>query len=78
MGAASRVPQLFRVPLRVLGKGCRTSKRTEVVRLLVEQQATDRALWIDRHLADGVDRQVIGTLVHANDGENLDWLSDVA
>jgi hypothetical protein len=49
-----------------------------VVRLLVEKQATDRALWIDRHLADGIDRQVIGILVHANDGENLDRLGDVA
>lgn len=70
--------QLFRVPLRVLRKGSCTSKRTEVVRLLVEQQTTNRALWVDRHLADGVDRQVIGILVHANDGENLDRLSDVA
>lgn len=70
--------QLFRVPLRVLGKGCRTRKRTEVVRLLVEQQATDRALWIDRHLADGIDRKLICILVHANDGEDLDGLSDVA
>jgi hypothetical protein len=70
--------QLFRIPLSVLGKGCRTSERTEVVRLLLEYQATDRSLWIDRHLADRVDRQVIGILVHANDGENLDRLSDVA
>jgi hypothetical protein len=62
----------------VLGKGSCTSKRTEVVRHLVSQQATDRTLWIDRHLADGVDRQVIGSLVEANDGENLDRLRDVA
>ena len=69
---------LIRVPLRLLGKGCRTSKRAEVVRLLVYQQATDRVLWIDRHLADGVDRQVIHAPVHANHGEDLDRLGDVA
>jgi hypothetical protein len=62
----------------MLGEGCRTSERTEVVGLLVHAQATDRMLWIDRHLADGVDRQVIGVLVNANDSENLDRLSDIA
>jgi hypothetical protein len=39
---------------------------------------TDRTLWVDRHLTNGVDRQVIGSLVQANDGENLDRLRDIA
>jgi hypothetical protein len=56
-----------RVPLRVLGEGSRASERTEVVGLLVHEQATNRVIWIDRHLSDGVDRQVIGVLAHAND-----------
>ena len=46
--------------------------------LLVHEQATNRVIWIDRHLADGVDRQLLGVLVHANDSENLDGLGNVA
>jgi len=33
---------------------------------------------IDRHLADGVDRQLLSVLVHANDSENLEGLGNVA
>ena len=43
-----------------------------------EHQATDRSFWIDRHLADRVHDKVNSILVHANDGEDLDRLSDVA
>jgi hypothetical protein len=70
--------QLLRVPLRVLGEGGCASERTEVVGLLVHEQATNRVISIDRHLADGVDRQLLSVLVHANDSENLDGLGDVA
>src|SRR5215217_6021511 len=74
----SDAPQLFGVPLRVLEKGCCTSKRTEVVRLLIQQQAPNCTLWIDSHLTNRVDRQVIGSLVHANDGEDFDRLRNIA
>jgi hypothetical protein len=62
----------------VLGKGGCAGERTEVVRLLVQAQAADRVLWIDCHLADRVDRQMLGALVRANDRENLDRLSNVS
>ena len=74
--------QLFRVPLRVLGKGCRARKRTEVVRLLVELQATDRALWIEHGrnvMTGGVDEVlgvgdvIVGPLRATTGGESV-WL----
>ena len=46
--------------------------------LVVHEQAADGTLRIDRHLADGVDGEVVGGLVQANDGEDLDGLGDVA
>ena len=69
--------QLFGVPLRMLGEHCRAGQRTEVIGLLVPLQAPDRALKVDGHLADGIDRQVIEIVVDSNDRENLDRLDDV-
>src|SRR5689334_8574305 len=77
-GHAPRGRGLRGVPVGVLREGGRTRERAEVIGGLVQQEAADSALRIDRHLADGVDRQMIGVLVDAGDGEDLDRLGDVA
>jgi hypothetical protein len=69
--------QLANEPLGVLRKGCGAAERTEVVRLLFHQQAPDRPLGINRHLAHGIQCEATGALVQANGGENLYGLGDV-
>jgi len=44
----------------------------------VTEALTNRVISIDRHLADGVDRQLLSVFVHANDSENLEGLGNVA
>ena len=68
---------LLCVALRVLSKGRGAGQRAEIVGRLVQEQATDCVFWIDRHQADWVKRKVIGVLIHANDCEDFDRLSDV-
>jgi hypothetical protein len=53
-------------------------ERAEVVRRLVDDEPADRPFRIDRHLAHGIDGEVVDAVIRADDREDLHRLGDVA